>query len=197
MVFIRRDRVCILVCVLWVDPNWREFRHPLFKKGHIELLPLIKRKNSSAKVKSEKRDRCTGMTMIWVDSIQRSRPFTQCECKEESNRSRYLSSRADHAKKADIQHGIAVQQRSEGKPIFMEDFHEQQEAARRNEAADGTNLQVHQQADYKQSHSRQFRRFQSIRSLWFCSFDRRCFKTSLQAWTPQCLPCWLLERTEF
>ena len=39
-----------------VDPNWREFKHPLFKKGHIELLPLIKRKNGT-KTKSEKRER--------------------------------------------------------------------------------------------------------------------------------------------
>ena len=47
----------------------------------------------------------------------------------------------------------------------MEDFHEQQEAARRNEAADGANLQVYQQADHEQSHPRQLRRFQSICSL--------------------------------
>ena len=38
----------------------------------------------------------------------------------------------------------------------MEDFHEQQEAAGRNEAADGAYLQVHQQVDHEQSHSGQF-----------------------------------------
>ena len=53
-----RQGTAILTVDLCTDPNWREFRHPLFKKGHIELLPLIKRKNSSAKVKSEKRERC-------------------------------------------------------------------------------------------------------------------------------------------
>ena len=43
---------------LSTDPNWREFKHPLFKKGHIELLSLIKRKNGNTKGKSEKRERC-------------------------------------------------------------------------------------------------------------------------------------------
>ena len=33
-----------------------EFKHPLFKRGHLELLPLIKRKNGSSKAKGEKRE---------------------------------------------------------------------------------------------------------------------------------------------
>lgn len=52
-----------------VDPNWREFKHPLFKKGHIELLPLIKRKNGSSKVKPEKRERCSFLCVCFIDSI--------------------------------------------------------------------------------------------------------------------------------
>lgn len=46
----------LFLCSSQPDPNWREFKHPLFKKGHIELLPLIKRKNGGAKVKPEKRE---------------------------------------------------------------------------------------------------------------------------------------------
>lgn len=42
-----------------VDPNWREFRHPMFKKGHLELLPLIKRKNCNTKTRGERREHRT------------------------------------------------------------------------------------------------------------------------------------------
>lgn len=104
---------------------------------------------------------------FWEGSFQRSGPFAQCECEEESNWPWHLSSRANSSQEADIEHGVAVQQRSEGKPISMEDFHEQQEAAGRNEAADGAYLQVHQQVDHEQSHSGQFWRSQSICSLSF------------------------------
>ena len=58
MDFIKLVKVLFYSICLFVDPNWREFKHPLFKKGHIELLPLIKRKNGSSKVKPEKRERC-------------------------------------------------------------------------------------------------------------------------------------------
>ena len=58
MDFIKLAKVLFYSDCLFVDPNWREFKHPLFKKGHIELLPLIKRKNGSSKVKPEKRERC-------------------------------------------------------------------------------------------------------------------------------------------
>ena len=58
MDFIKLAKVLFYSDCLFVDPNWREFKHALFKKGHIELLPLIKRKNGSSKAKPEKRERC-------------------------------------------------------------------------------------------------------------------------------------------
>lgn len=38
--------------VMSIDPNWREFQHPMFKRGRIDLLAHIKRKTGVGKQKA-------------------------------------------------------------------------------------------------------------------------------------------------
>lgn len=73
-----------------VDPNWREFKHPLFKKGHIELLPLIKRKNGT-KTKSEKRERSrSGRCFLSVVSDSTDHALSMSVKKSKLDRDLYL-----------------------------------------------------------------------------------------------------------
>ena len=146
-----------------VDPNWREFKHPLFKKGHLELLPLIKRKNGSSKSKSEKRERSRRTKELSPRSVRFVGPLHFDEREEEQDGPRPDSPRLDDLEEADGGDGVEIHERASGEQTSLADAHEKQKAARCDETADGACVPFSVQGLSRKPSSRHGRRFHAIR----------------------------------